>query len=251
MRWIRKISAADYVSLANGLVGFLAITYIIDGSFAMAYLCLFLCILIDGLDGRVARYFKSKHGFGQYVDSFSDAISFCFAPSVLMYSTFYDPTKGSALVSIENTVAVLVPVTFLCFGILRLARFSAGGYREKNFVGMPSPAAAFLVVTLCILFGQAGLLGTNGLLVFAVAFGAALLMISDIPYPKIEGGLFAPTAIAVGLSVTSAIFLVLGLFVPFVLVVAMIALVFIFVYIVGGPVYVRFSQGEYYDTDEA
>jgi CDP-diacylglycerol--serine O-phosphatidyltransferase len=251
MRWIRKISIADYVSLTNGLFGFLAITYIIDGNFTAAYLFLFLCILIDGIDGRLARYFKSKHRFGQYIDSFSDAISFCFAPAILMYSSFYDPTKGSALVSVENTVAVLVPVTFLSFGILRLARFAAGGYRERNFVGMPSPAAAFLVVNLCILFGNGGLIGTNGVLVFAVAFGAALLMISEIPYPKIEGGLFAPTAVAVGLSIVSATLLLLSTFIPFVIAVAMIALVFIFVYVVGGPVYVRFSQREYLDTDEA
>jgi len=245
MRWIKKISIADYVTLANGLLGFLAITYIIDGKFTIAYFLLFTCILIDGLDGRIARYFKSKHHYGQYIDSFSDAISFCFAPAILLYSNFYIPAKGTALMSFDNALAVFVPILFLSFGIMRLARFAASGYKEKNFLGMPSPAAAFLVINLCMLFGVNGLITTNEYLVISAAFFAALLMISDVPYPKIDSALFVPSAIAVGISIISSALLVFLLVVPVVLVFTIIAFIFIFVYLVGGPLYVRVSEREF------
>jgi CDP-diacylglycerol--serine O-phosphatidyltransferase len=245
MRWIRKVSAADYLTLANGLLGFLAITYIIDGRFNMAYLLLMTAILIDGIDGRLARLMKSKHNFGRYIDSFSDSISFCFAPAVLVYSTFYDPSKGSAFASLDNAAAVAVPTVFVLFGIMRLARFAHGGYKERNFLGMPTPAAAFLVISLCILFGDAALISNTGVAVLPPMLMASILMISDLPYPKIGGGLFIPAALAMFIGILSTGLLVFGAFPSVTLVLTIISFLFILIYMTGGPLYVKISDRDY------
>lgn len=250
MRWIKKVSVADYVTLTNGLLGFIAITYIIDGKFTVAYTLLFLCILIDGIDGRLARFFKSKHRFGQYIDSFCDSISFCFAPAILLYSSFYDPTKGGALSSLDNAVVVVVPTIFVCLGIMRLARFASGDYKEKNFLGMPTPAAAFLIINLCILFGAGGIISSSSYLVLSLAFVVSLLMISDIPYPKINTSLFLPSAIAVGTVIISSLILLFYGASFVVLILTTSGLLFISAYVIGGPLYVRISEREYVSPEK-
>ncbi|MCK5547896.1 MAG: CDP-diacylglycerol--serine O-phosphatidyltransferase [Thermoplasmata archaeon] len=250
MRWIRKVSIADYVTIANGLLGFLAITYIIDGKFIVAYMLLMVCILVDGIDGKLARFFKSKHHFGRYLDSFSDTISFCFAPAILLYSNFYDPSRGTAFTSIPNALAIVIPTVYLCFGILRLARFAAADYKEKNFLGLPTPATTFLVVNLCILFGTNALMFANEFLVLGVALGASLLMISDIPYPKIDGGLAPATGLAIVIGIASAILIEVGGLSLLALVLSTFALLSIILYVIGGPLYVRFSEREYISPEK-
>ncbi len=250
MRWIRKVSIADYFTLANGLLGFLAITYIVDGRFAVAYLLLFVAVLVDGIDGRLARFLESKHGLGRYIDSFSDTISFCFAPAILLYSTFYDASRGSAFTSFPNALSVVVPTIFLSFGIMRLARFAAGDYKEKSFLGLPTPAAAFLVINLCILFGKDALIVGNEYLVLAAAFGTSLLMISDLPYPKINSSLFLPSAVAVGIVLTSSTLRVLDALPSITLILTILALLLILVYAIGGPWYVKTSESEYVNPEK-
>ena len=78
------ISYADMATLLSASLGFLAITYMIDGSeksYVVAMLILPFCAIIDGMDGALARKFGTKHHYGKYLDSISDSIclsiSFC------------------------------------------------------------------------------------------------------------------------------------------------------------------------------
>jgi len=64
-----KVSWGDLFTLANGLMGFVAITFILDDRFLIATSLLFLSMMMDGLDGYVARRFGSKHSMGQVLDS--------------------------------------------------------------------------------------------------------------------------------------------------------------------------------------
>ena len=71
------ISYADMATLLSASLGFLAITYMIDGSeksFIVAMLILPFCAIIDGMDGALARKFGTKHHYGKYLDSISDSI---------------------------------------------------------------------------------------------------------------------------------------------------------------------------------
>lgn len=213
MRWLGRISAADFVTLMSGLSGFLAITYILDGDHVTASLFIVLALVFDGLDGAVARRFGSSHEFGRFLDSIADSISFCFAPALLVYSNFYDASLGSAWISMPNAMAVITAMFIGAFGILRLARFSAKEYKRKYFLGFPTPAMALGAVVFCALFGHVALnpfsYGYYPYQTCLVMIALAFLMLSDVPFPKMKGK-----------------FLILSILVG-----AMIALPFLFVFI--------------------
>ena len=99
-RPLTLLSYADVATLTSAFLGFLAITYIIDGSeasFIVAMILLPVCAIIDGMDGALARRFGTKHDYGKYLDSISDSICFGIAPSILVYSLYYDIERGPAL----------------------------------------------------------------------------------------------------------------------------------------------------------
>ncbi len=245
MEWVRKISVADVVTLGNALVGFLAITYVIDGAWLVASMLVLLGVALDGLDGLAARRFGSKHNRGQYLDSFSDTISFCIAPALLVYGVFYDTGRGSAWTDSMNALAVVTSTLIASFGILRLARFVQMDYTKESFLGFPTPANALLVVALVDLFGAgnqkvpAVLDASVAVLVVLVA--AAVLMISNVPYPKIGDALRVPLTLgALAFAAVATIaYLVVQSKATVEAVVFTLLLLSVVAYILGGPLYVR------------
>ncbi len=248
-----KVSFGDLFTLANGVLGFIAITYILDEKFLAATSLIFLSMLMDGLDGYMARRFGSKHSMGQVLDSISDSISFAFAPALLVYAEFHDDASGS----IENGIVLLCAVTILATGLFRLARFSAGGYQLPHFVGMPAPAAALVIVLICLLFGTTG--GVEPVkfyytieelpwLVLGFSFLVSYLMASQIPYPKMHGRMALATGFALLLAVIPSMTgLVLVANQPLYTATSRtatgVALALTLVYVFGGPIYERFQRG--------
>jgi CDP-diacylglycerol--serine O-phosphatidyltransferase len=240
------VSPADLFTLANGVLGFIAITYILDSKFLAATGLLLLSMVMDGLDGYIARRFGSKHSRGQVLDSISDSISFAFAPALLVYAEFHTADSSST----ENAVALVCAVAILATGLFRLARFSAGGYQLSYFVGMPAPAAALVILLICLLFGGAGAEDTSyyftvervSPLVLGFGFLMSILMASEISYPKAHGKI----ALATGLGLLLAILpfaagLALvnnqALYTAFSRTATSSALALALVYVFGGPVY--------------
>jgi CDP-diacylglycerol--serine O-phosphatidyltransferase len=212
MRWLSKITSADLLTLFNGLLGMLAITYILDGRHVFAALLIFMAVIVDGMDGIAARKFRKKHDFGRFLDSISDAVSFCLAPGILIYHNFYDKELGSAWYVASNAVALLGSVLFVGFGLLRLARFAGKDFKSSGFRGLPTPAAAMIAVVICLLWGNPAFtpfsLEFLPYPVIGAVIGLAIIMVSDIPYPKFSGR----AAMAVGTIVAIGI-LVMGLYV--------------------------------------
>ena len=184
--WIRKVSLADLFTLGNGMLGFFAITYMLDEppSPIMASLFILAAMVFDGLDGLAARLLGSKHSVGQYLDSFSDLISFALAPAALIYFSYYIPGRYSFV----DILAAVAAFAFLVLGALRLARFSRAGHLEENFSGLPTPAATFLVLMLlafCSPLAQS-FVPLPSALVLVLALAISVGMVLDIPYPKIR-----------------------------------------------------------------
>src|SRR5581483_7627158 len=101
-----------------------------------------LAAFMDLIDGRLARALGSSSYFGMELDSLCDAISFCLAPSVLLYSWFPGPVVGWGTLSL---------VLYLCLGLSRLARFNLTAEKQQAaFIGLPTPIAAFFVSTLIL-----------------------------------------------------------------------------------------------------
>jgi CDP-diacylglycerol--serine O-phosphatidyltransferase len=172
----------DITTLLNGFVGLLAIMYIIDGDFKYGMVLILLGILIDGADGILARLYKRKKGHGVYLDSIADTVTFCFASSILLYGMYYDIEKGTSFQSPENALTVTACMLVVLFGILKLARFIEKGHKSRNFIGLPTPASALIVVMSVEVI-------SNQISVLVIAIITSLLMISKIEYPKLRGSL--------------------------------------------------------------
>ena len=158
------VSYADLATLTSAILGFLAITYIIDGtveSYIVALLLLPISAIIDGMDGALARKFGTKHDYGKYFDSISDSICFGIAPSILVYSLYYDISKGPALdilnddmqiefrYNVENLVAITASLMIALLSLFRLARFTVGEQgSNKYFEGLPSPGLTMFIVVI-------------------------------------------------------------------------------------------------------
>jgi len=181
-----KISPGDLFTLGNGILGFIAITYILDKRGTMASIFILLAMVFDGLDGYVARRWGSKHSIGPLLDSFSDLISFGIAPSALIYFDLYILNDKYSL---QSVLALVASTAFFILAAVRLAWFTKHGHALRSFSGIPTPAATFITIMLIFMFGSNGILAQTPLPVLLCCLAVAILMVSPVPYPKMRGSL--------------------------------------------------------------
>jgi len=256
MTALDRVSLGDLFTLANGALGFVAIVYIFDRNYLSATSLLLLSMVMDGLDGLVARKYGSKHTRGQVLDSISDSISFAFAPAILIYAEFENPV-ATPLQNTQEMLVLACAVAVLVSGLFRLARFSAGGFQLPHFTGLPAPGAALFIILMCLLFGSTDgaepsefyfSLGESQSLVLPCAMMASFLMVSTIPYPKMRGAMAGASAVGIGLALlpTLAGLVMVAdqqLYTAFSRTATGIALALTIAYLVGGPLYERRKRG--------
>ena len=156
---------ADFITLANGLLGAAAIMFIIlavenlsnpilDKGVKTNYIwwamgCIILSVIGDIIDGPIARRYSKRKILGGTLDVMSDCISFCVAPALLMFVMFGRWGEASPMWTISLAIAAgWVIVT----GMLRLARFQYEEGSNKNyFHGLASPGNAMLLITFAAL----------------------------------------------------------------------------------------------------
>ena len=121
--------------------GFYAIVQAMNGRFEISAVAIFAAMVLDGLDGRVARLTRTQSAFGAEYDSLSDMVSFGAAPALVIYEY--------VLKGLGNFGWAAAFIYCAC-AALRLARFNTniGIVDKRYFQGMPSPAAAALVAGL-------------------------------------------------------------------------------------------------------
>jgi CDP-diacylglycerol--serine O-phosphatidyltransferase len=141
-------------TVANLLCGYYAsIAALIGGTenFDHAAKAIGIAIVFDALDGRVARMTGTNTEFGVQFDSIADVVSFGIAPAILAYSWGYRSLSGQGSEAFLGHFAWLCCLAFLICSAWRLARFNVQGMApggSKNFVGMPTPAAAGMVAAI-------------------------------------------------------------------------------------------------------
>jgi CDP-diacylglycerol--serine O-phosphatidyltransferase len=156
--------------------GFYAIVQAMNGQFENAPVAIFVAMVMDGLDGRVARWTHTESDFGAEYDSLSDMVSFGLAPSLVMYEW---------ALSGLGKVGWLAAFLYAAAAALRLARFNTqvGKTSSHFFQGLPSPSAAALVVGLVWLLDNQGVPGREmSLLALVVTLYAAGAMVSNINF---------------------------------------------------------------------
>ncbi len=156
--------------------GFYAIVQAMNGKFEFAAVAIFIAMVLDGLDGRVARLTHTQSEFGAEYDSLSDMVSFGVAPSLLMYEwAFRDLGK----------IGWFAAFIYCAGTALRLARFNTNidVVDKRYFQGLPSPAAAALVAGFVWVMGDYDFTGQQ-LRWYAVVLTvfAGLSMVSNVRF---------------------------------------------------------------------
>lgn len=156
--------------------GFYAVLASMNGDYEKAAIAIFVAMVLDGLDGRVARMTNTQTAFGAEYDSLSDMVAFGLAPALVMYQW---------ALSDLGKIGWLAAFIYTAGAALRLARFNSqlDTADKRYFTGLPSPSAA------AILAGSVWAAVDNGLLGDSLAWpaavitaGAGLLMVSNIRF---------------------------------------------------------------------
>ncbi|WP_407308699.1 CDP-diacylglycerol--serine O-phosphatidyltransferase [Desulfosporosinus sp. SB140] len=133
-------------TLANLLFGFLALVWVLEGNFDLASAMILLSVLMDSLDGKVARRLSVSSDFGKELDSLSDLVSFGVAPAILTYQATLQPLQPESMKYIGLGIAVV----FALCGAVRLARFNMLNI-TTYFVGVPITFAGGFMALLMFL----------------------------------------------------------------------------------------------------
>ena len=163
------------LTTANLVGGFFALLLTVENRYAEAAFAIFAAMVMDLLDGRVARLMKATSQFGVEFDSLTDVVSFCVAPAFLIYSfalsTLARPAWFGAFL-------------FVICGALRLARFNihTGTVDRRYFVGLSTPAAAGVVCAAVLLLQGAPATRPILLSIAVGTYLVALLMVSTFRY---------------------------------------------------------------------
>lgn len=160
---------------ANLFCGFFGIMSILDGHYDLAARAIGIAIILDALDGRLARMAKTTSDFGLQLDSLADVVSFGVAPAVLL------ATWGLSSVPELGWFTAFI---FLTAGAMRLARFNITTSSLKHFVGMPIPAAAGVIAAIVHFFRLPVRDDRAAVVLALLGFSLALLMVSKLKYPS-------------------------------------------------------------------
>ena len=188
------VTIPSLFTIGNIACGFFSILASFEGDFNFAGLLILIAMLFDAFDGRVARLLHAESSFGVEMDSLADLISFCTAPAFLIYFIALKETPFGAPIAF----------VFMLFGAIRLAKFNVlantGRGSKQHFSGLPTPAAAAVLVSLALsYFNALTLEDARRVLPMAkvyipyifsgvslITLGLALLMVSNIPYASFK-----------------------------------------------------------------
>ncbi len=162
-------------TMGNMFCGYACIIYAMRGEFATAAPFIGIAIVLDMLDGRIARMTGSTSAFGVEFDSLADVISFGVAPAIMSFAWGLQPL---------GRLGWAAGFLFVAAAAVRLARFNiqSGSHDKRYFVGMPSPAAAGIPAATVFAFPAGFQSSLEALPVLAMVLVPALLMVSTIRF---------------------------------------------------------------------
>jgi CDP-diacylglycerol---serine O-phosphatidyltransferase len=177
-----RLMVPNFFTLLGLCAGLTSIRMGIDGRYDIALAAIVFAAFLDGIDGRVARLLKASTRFGAELDSLADFVNFGVAPAFLIFTWGLGGAKSIGWICV---------MMFALASALRLARFNVAldeerpKWQSNYFTGMPTPAAA-IVVMLPIYLESCGLLDIRGnptlvkaMLVYVMVI--AVMMVSNVP----------------------------------------------------------------------
>lgn len=161
---------------AGLFAGFYAVVAAMKGAFDLAAIAIFVAMIMDSLDGRVARLTNTQSSFGAEFDSLTDMAAFGIAPALVIYSWSLNSV---------GKFGWLAAFVYVAAGALRLARFNTqvGTADKRYFQGLPIPAAAGVLASMVWLGNEYAVPGSAiAILVALLAIVIAVLMVSNVRY---------------------------------------------------------------------
>jgi CDP-diacylglycerol--serine O-phosphatidyltransferase len=159
----------NIVTLSNLVLGIVSLCFTLEGQYKESAVAILLAMVMDGMDGRLARRFKVSSDFGKELDSLSDLVSFGVAPALLTYA------------SVMNQLGYLglsLAIIFALCGAIRLARFNVLNIKT-HFVGVPITFAGPLMAIFVLLSNRLPLYFYPVVTIFL-----SYLMVSNFKVPK-------------------------------------------------------------------
>lgn len=175
-----RVVLPSVVTLLALCAGLTSIRMSIEERFDWAIAAIAIAALLDGIDGRVARFLKSTTRFGAELDSLTDFVNFGVAPAILLFVWTLDDT---------GSVGWIVALIFAISVALRLARFNVAldgpkqpEWQSRFFVGVPAPAGAMIVLLplyIELIGVPHGIFTAPLVIVYSLAI--AMLIVSRVP----------------------------------------------------------------------
>jgi CDP-diacylglycerol---serine O-phosphatidyltransferase len=170
--------------------GFYAIVEAMGDRYVQAAMAIFAALVLDGMDGRIARLTRTQSAFGAELDSLSDMVSFGVAPALVVYHWALQDFAASHSVAmlgpwLSTKLGWIAAFVYCACAALRLARFNTNidVVDKRFFQGLPSPAAACLVAGLVWAMEQYDVHGGDvRWIAWGVTMFAGLSMVSNIPF---------------------------------------------------------------------
>jgi CDP-diacylglycerol--serine O-phosphatidyltransferase len=187
-RW--RYVLPNLVTCASISAGMLSIAEAVNASFESAAWFALLCVLLDKLDGTVARMLGASSRFGIEMDSLSDLIGFGVAPSVLILAFLSGQSAATPLAAAQplyRAAVYLACILYVVAAALRLAKFNilTEVYGGHFFFGIPTTVCGALLMTYFLTTRKYGAPAWALELMPAFMLVLALLMVSRIPLPKV------------------------------------------------------------------
>jgi CDP-diacylglycerol--serine O-phosphatidyltransferase len=173
----------NLLTTAGLFAGFYSIVAAIDGNFHAAAWAIFTAMVIDGLDGRIARLTSTASEFGKEFDSLSDMVSFGIAPAIVTYQ--WGVERLAEYGAVWGRLGWLAAFLYAAAAAFRLARFNsnAAWLDKRYFQGLASPAAAAGVASMVWVSTEYGIDGLVALVAgITITAVAGLLMMSRFAY---------------------------------------------------------------------
>jgi len=207
---------------ASIFVAIISIVSAAKGNFEKAGWLIVLSLILDGLDGKIARLTKGESKFGVEFDSLADIVAFGVAPAMLIFFQ----------IGINyGKFGVLVVALFVVFGAIRLARFNVTTHNIDSsiFIGLPIPAAALAQVALSLLYFKYHYAFLE-IVVLIVTLIVSILMVSNIRYFSIK-----KVSLKKSISFKALVVLILLCSASYLYPIEAISLIF-FGYVISGPI---------------
>jgi len=211
-------------TLGAMFAGFYAIVASMKGHYEYAAIAIWVAVVLDGLDGRIARLMQVQSEFGAQLDSLSDMVSFGIAPALVMY------TWSLAILGKPGWLAVFI---YAVCTALRLARFNTQAKKvdKRYFQGLATtPCAAFVasIVWVCSAYGITGQTIAIPMIIVAIVLG--LLKVSTIRYHSFKDLDIRNKVPFIAILITVLIIVLISFDPPDIL------LLLTFLYVVSGPI---------------